>query len=234
MGVDLGGLVGTIGSEAKNIGFLGVGIIAWFGILLIFGAIAGFVTWLYISKKKYKYTIVIFQKIGGQFKPGLRDKACSLKHGKDGTTVFYLRKLKKIIPTPQLQIDNNTYYFFERSDGEWINFLPSDFDEQSKSMGAHFLDKEMRHVRLALEANMKDRFEKKENWLAQNWQMLVGIGFIAMVGVMTFLLFDKWIELAGATNAGVETARQVLEQTNRILSNMDNICSGGSGIIHLE
>lgn len=231
MAVDLGGTLASVTAGAKEVGFIGVGILAWFALLIVFSLIAGGIAYLLVHKKKYKNQIVVFKKIGGQFKPAIRDRAMEMKHGTDGTTIFYLKRLKKIIPTPSMQVDTNMYYFFERADGEWINFLPGDFDEQSKRMGAHFLDKEMRHVRLALESNLSNRLEKKPTWLAEHWTMIAGIGFIAIIGVMTFLLFDKWIELAAVTNAGVENAGDVMSKVSDILGAMDNICTGGSGIV---
>lgn len=231
MAVDLGTSIGAITSGAKSAGVIGVSVIAWLGIVLICGAIAGVLAWVFIRKKKFKNKIFVWQKVGSDFEPTIKDKAMEIRHGKDGTTVFYLMKLKKIIPKPNLQIGRNNYHFFERSDGEWINFNAKDFDEESRKMGAHFLDKEMRHVRLAIEKNMTDRLDKKPSWLAQHWTVVAGVVFITMLGIMVFLLFDKWIELAGTTNAGVETARLVLAEVRGILSSMDNICVGGSGII---
>lgn len=228
---DLSGTLTSVVSGAKEVGFVGVGIVAWFGLLIIFALIAGVGTWWYVNKNKYKNKIIVFKKIGGTWKPSIKDKAMEMKHGTDGTTIFYLQRLKKIIPRPQLQVDDNAYWFFERQDGEWINFVPDDFDEISRRMGAHFLDKEMRHVRLALESNLSNRLEKKPSWISEHWTMIAGIGFIAIIGVMTFLLFDKWIELAAVTNAGVESASIVMDRVSDILGSLDNVCNGGSGVI---
>lgn len=230
MAVDFGGTLSAITEGAKGVGFVGVGVVAWLAVVLIFGVISGAIAWIYLRKKKFKYKIIVWKKIGGNWKPALKDKAFEMKQGKDGTTIFYLGKLKKIIARPSLQVDDNTFYFFERSDGEWINFVPADFDEISQSMGAHFLDKEVRHVRLALERNMSERLEKRPSWLAQHWTVVAGIAFITMLGIMVFLLFDKWIELAGTVNAAVETGRVIMEQSGQYLSALDNICNGGSGI----
>lgn len=231
MALDIGTSVDAITGGVRNAGFIGVSVIAWLGIVVIFGLLAGVIAWMVLRKKKFKNKIVIWKRIGGRFKPAITDRAMEIKHGQDGTTVFFLQKLKKVIPKPNLQVDDWTYYFFERSDGEWINFDIDDFDEQSRKMGAHFLDKEMRHVRLAIEKNMSDRLEKKPSWLSQHWTVVAGVAFITMIGIMVFLLFDKWIELAGATNAGVETAAIVMEKVNSVLGSLDNLCTGGSGIV---
>jgi len=48
---------------------------------------------------------------------------------------------------------------------------------------------------------------------------------------MVWLLFQEWTELAQATSGAVDTAAVVLDRIDQILSSMDNICSGGSGIV---
>jgi hypothetical protein len=229
--VDVGSTASSIVAGAKSVGMQLVSVVVWLAIILVVAAIVGLFTWLYIKRKKFKYTITIFEKINGRMEPTKRDRAVEIRHGGDGTTVFYLEKNKKTIPRPTIQTGRNSYWFWIREDGEWINFGPGDFDEEARKLGAHFLDKEMRYARTSIQKGLKDRFEKKPSWLAEHWTMIAGISFIAIIGILTFLLFKQWIELAGATNEGVAMAGEVLDKVQVVLGSLDNICSGGRGYV---
>ena len=60
---------------------------------------------------------------------------------------------------------------------------------------------------------------------------IITFSYIALIGIMVWLLFDKWVDLAQATAASVDTAAVVLDRIDQILGSMDNICSGGSGLV---
>jgi len=51
-------------------------------------------------------------------------------------------------------------------------------------------------------------------------------GLIVLTGIMMYLLFDKYIEIAGELKGAIEAARQVLELTQDTLASVDNIKSG--------
>lgn len=211
-------------------GFGGVNFFAWLVIVfIIIGAMTVAIV-LYIINKKYNKKIIIFEKVGGRFVPTRKDRGMEVKFSTAGDSITYLRKHKKYIPNPTLQTGNREYWYFIREDDEWINFEPADLDEESKKVGARFLDKEMRFARTAIQKGLKDRYESQSAW--QKYGIyIMSFGYVALIGVMVWLLFDKWVDLANATVNAVDTAAIVLENVDRILANMDNICSGGSGIV---
>ena len=47
-------------------------------------------------------------------------------------------------------------------------------------------------------------------WTKHGYQIL-SIAFIVVIGMMAWLIFDKWVGLVNATNSGVETSGRVLE-----------------------
>jgi len=222
-----------VGAAAKDL-IPKVGIstsmIVYLIIAVVVLAIVFFVALLIIRFLKYNQKIIIFEKINGRFEPTRKDRAMEMKIGNAGDTVFLLKKHKKQIPTPTIQTGRKTYWFFVREDGEWINFSPGDYDADARKSGARFLDKEMRYARTQIQRGLKDRYDEPGFW-KQYGLLVFSIGFIALIGILTFLLFDKWIDLARATNSGVETAGLVLEETRKIIGTLDNICSGGSGLV---
>lgn len=206
-----------------------VNFIAWLILLGVFILIAGVALFFFLQYRKFNIRIIIFEKIGGRYENTGRDRGAIMKFGKGGDTILFLLRRKKYLPTPSLQSGRRTYWYVIREDGEWINFELGDIDLQMKNAGVSYLDKEMRYARTQIQKGLKERYEQGGFW-KQYGTLIASLGFIAILGIMTFLLFDKWIDLANTTNIGVETAGRVLEQAERILSAIDNIQSGGSGL----
>jgi len=208
----------------------GVNFFAW--MIIIFLVAGGLTTGiiLYIVNRKYNKKIIIFEKIGGSFVPIRKDRGMEVKFSTAGDSITYLRKHKKYIPNPSIQTGNREYWYFIREDDEWINFGLTDLDQASRDVGARFLDKEMRYARTSIQKGLKDRYEQQSAWQKYGIYIL-SFGYVALIGVMIWLLFDKWVDLDQTTNGAVQTAGIVLENVDRILANMDNICTGGSGLV---
>jgi len=202
----------------------------WAILFLIFVIIVGVATFFLIKRMKFNKKIVIFERINGRWEATKRDRAMEFRFGTGGDTVFLLSKLKKYIPTPSIQTGRNTYWMFIREDGEMINFELTDLDELSKKMGARFLDKEMRYARVSLQRQLKDRYTKT-GFLEKYGGLIAYVSLIAVTGIMMYLLFDKFLEIGNSLAGAVDAARTVQESTNQILGNLDNVCTGGSGLI---
>ena len=103
-------------------------------------------------------------------------------------------------------------------------------DEASRLVGARFLDKEMRFARTSIQKGLKDRYEKESLWQKYGVYVLT-FSYVALIGVMVWLLFDKWVDLARTTVSAVDTAGIVLDRVDQILGSLENVCTGGTGLI---
>jgi hypothetical protein len=206
-----------------------VNIVAWAVIAAVILIVVGLATYFFMRNMKYNKKIVIWEKIGNQFQPTRKDRAMEVKLSTAGDTVIFLRRHKKYLPNPKFQTGTRVYYYFIREDDEWINFRPDDLDEVSKKMGAVFLDKEMRFARTQIQKGLKERYDKPGFW-KQYGLLVFSITFIVIIGIFTWLLFDKWLDLAGATVNAVNVGKEVLVETRNVLAALDNVCSGGSGM----
>ncbi len=195
-------------------------------VLLIVATIA--IGYFIIQRRKYNKKINIFEKIHGRWSHTGTDKAMEVKSGKKGDTGFILKKHKKYIPIPTLQMGPRIYWIAIREDGEWINFDIEDIDIKQRRAGVHFVNTDMRYARTALEEALKDRYDKPNLW-KEYGVLIASVGFIAMIGIMTWLLFDRWIELAATTNAGVEASKEVIILAKETLTAIDNIRMAGCG-----
>ncbi len=227
----LGDIVGSIVPQFEGIGVGSlVGIITYLVLLVLIIVIGAVLTWFVVKRKKYRNKIIIFEKIDGKMTRTGTDRAMEMKYGQSGDTIFLTSKSKRYLPRPTIQTGAREFWYYIREDGELINFGIEDIDANMKKAKVHYLDKEVRYARTQIQRNLKERFDKK-SWIAENWTVVAGIGFVAMIGIMTWLLFDKWIDLAGATNSGVDAARLVLEEAKKVVASLDNICTGGSGLL---
>lgn len=214
--------------SAKGFGTGFVSIIAWVILAIVFLVIIGLVSFFVVKRLKFNKKIIVFEKIAGRWEPTKNDRAMEVKLSTGGDTIFYLSKSKKYLPNPSKQMGRRVYWYFIRQDGEWINFELGDLDEASRSVGAKFLDKEMRFARTQIQRGLKERYDAPGFW-KQYGLLIMSIAYIAIIGVMAWLLFDKFLDVSQNINAGIAAVPTVLDKLNQVLGAMENVCSGGAG-----
>jgi len=197
---------------------------------LIFMGICAFGTWFFIRWWQFKYKIVIFQRINGQFQETTRKKARLVPVGKGGDQAILLNRPAKILPMPSIQSGKNTFNYFVSDDGEWINFSFGDFDEDRREVGSQFLDKEMRYARTSLQHMGEERYAGKGFWEKYGGMVAYAV-LILVTCIGLWLIVDKMVEFHGVSSQVMEVAKQVLDKSNQILGNVDSINSGGSGLV---
>lgn len=206
-----------------------LGFFAYIIAFMLFLIIVGVIIYFVIQRVKFKYKVIVFERINGQFQPTKKDRGMFMKHGRAGDQVFYLKKMKRYLPNPSYQTGKNTFWFWLREDQELINFSPGDYDEQARELGARFLDKEMRYARTSLQETFKERYIKP-SFFATYGQMIVNIAAFAIIGVFLFLIVRELVGAIGAVEGLVNAAKEVNQASRDLLVSMDNICGSGSGI----
>jgi hypothetical protein len=155
---------------------------------VIIGGIIVLMMWL-----KYNKKAVIFQKVGNKIVPTVYSKACFEKIGRAGDRMFFIKTLKRYTKDASIQMGKNTYWFFEREDGELINFCLEDFDEIMKKAGAFYTDFDMRMARLGIEKNLAERHLNKSFWDKYGAMLMNILAFLVIVVclVIFFWQLDK-------------------------------------------
>ncbi|MFB6246884.1 MAG: hypothetical protein ABEI74_04825 [Candidatus Pacearchaeota archaeon] len=216
----------TGGSSSSGGGVEASSIIIGLVVLIFVGILAAFGTYMYIQRKKYKYKVVIFERVNGVFQPTKRDKGKIEKISNAGDNVFILRKHKKTLPVPSIQTGQNTYWYYVSDDGEWINIGPADFDQQRRELGAQFLDKEMRFARSELH-QMADRKYDQQSFLQKYGGLLASGAMLLLVGIAIYLIMDKVIEAMNQIPKMLEQATNVQEQTQKLVSRLEALKGSG-------
>jgi hypothetical protein len=158
------------------------------GILLVTAVIFG--VWWIIQYYKWNKKVMLFRKVANRTIPVSTDKAMFERVGQSGDYWLKTKSLKKTLPRPKIEMGVNTYWFYEREDGEWINFELSDIDAQMKQAGAYYVDEDMRLQRLGIQKNLQSRFIKESFWQKYGTTIMLVI-FCLLVTVCLVVLFQK-------------------------------------------
>lgn len=229
---DLQTYANAILPEVKVYGSFFLSAITWLILIGIFSIIAGVVTYFIIQKRVYRNKIILFEKINGRWVDTGKDSAKEIKFGDLGMVILYCKKHKKYVARPSKQSGVRKWYFKVRGDGNWENFEFAD-DETSDKLKFYSVEKNITERNVGVRKGLQDKYNEK-SWLKENAIILVSIAFIMMIGIMTWLLFDKWIDLAGKTNAGVEASGKVMEKAGEILDKLNVVIQRTEGSGYIE
>lgn len=225
---DAGSAIGTALSDAgigiPKISMSGIGFwVMVIGGAIIVCAVVGFAAYYILQMLKWNKTVRLFKKVGNRYIPVSSDKAMFERVGTSGDYWLKTKKYKKTLPRPTIEMDKNTYWYYERSiDGEWINFEFGDIDEQMKQAKIHFIDEDMRLSRLGIQKNLKDRLIKETFWAKYGTTIMLII-FVLIVTIALVVLFQKmqanWVAATSAAVA-VEHLAASVEQIGKNIQNM--------------
>jgi len=222
--------VGEVGSQfADKLSFssiaTGVGMFITF---LIITAVLGVVLFFVFRMLRYNKTVIIFEDVAGQ---GLtitgKDRGMLVKVGDEGAEVLYLQKRKVYRTAYGHKTGKNTFWFAIGEDGYWYNIIPGDLNTKLRELEVNPTDVRMRYLHSGIKRNMKDRFEKI-TFLQKYGGMIMFIMTIAVAGVMQWLLFDKYLQIAGAVEGAIDKAVEVQEATRQIIGGLDALKGTGS------
>jgi len=187
--------------------------------------------WIFMTNKKFKYKIILFENIGGQgYKVAYKDRARLIKIGDGGEEILYLRKLKSYRAAYGRKMNKNEYWFAVGQDGYWYNFLLGDLDAKMNMLDIEPIDRDMRYMHVAIRKNIQERYRKETFMQKYGTIMINGIFLIIMI-IALWLLIDQIGVLISETATLMQAAEDATAPLVRALSQADTICAGGSGIL---
>ena len=222
-GAQVGNLLGEAGISipkfnSSTIMTWGIYIIG--GILLAGGVIFGI--YLLMNYLKWNKKITLFRRVANRIIPVSHDKAMFERIGQSGDYWLKTQKLKKTLPRPKIEMGVNTFWYFEREDGEWINFELADIDAQMKKAGAYYVDEDMRLQRLGIQKNLSARLIKETFWQKYGTTIMLII-FVMIVTICLVVLFQK---MQGNWTAATSSA-QAIEHMAAAVEQMAKNIGGG-------
>lgn len=217
-GDQISGVLGEAGISIPKINMSSIGTWAIYiigGLLLAAASI--FAIYYAIQYFKWNKNILLFKKIGNRDIPVQTDKAMFQRIGNSGDYWLKTKKLKKTLPRPKIEMGKNTFWFYEREDGEWINFELADIDAQMKKAGAYYVDEDMRLQRLGIGKNLELRLIKQTFWQKYGATIMLVI-FVLLVTICLVVLFQKMTDnwkVAAETAKAIEHMAAAVEQMSK-------------------
>lgn len=206
-----------------DFGLIGMFLIIFF-VVLIVGLAFGTAIFLFLRAKKFKYSIHVFAKINNRFQKMLVDKGRILKINPFGDKVLFLKKSKRHLPFPNLQMGKNEFWYCLRGDGELINIDIEDIDEKAKRMNLHFVDTDMRMARIGLERHFNEIFKKMPDWK----KILVGVGIFVFAFILVMsniIMFTQFGKLAEKFDASAESVNNLAQSTEQVAKGLISVLS---------
>ncbi len=183
-----------------SVGKIGYALLIFFLALAVVGVIGGIIFW-YMNKKRMKYKIPLYKKIGSRVIKIAEYKAMDYNISMAGDKLWYVPKAKKYIGVGSLQSAPNEYSYFEREDGEWINFEIPDIDEKMKKAGVKYLQQDMRSQRIAISNILEQRFSDQKSWWEKYGNLVTYTIFYLVVAISMVVIFYQWSNIADIIGA---------------------------------
>jgi len=199
-------------------------------LLIVIFALSAIGVWFFLNWRTYNKKIILFENIAGAgFQPTFKDRARILKVGDGGEELLYLRKKKVHRTAYGKKMGKNTYWFCVGQDGYWYNVVLGDIDAKMGMLDIEPIDRDMRYMHVAIRKNITERYRKLGVMDKYGTWIMGTVFFLIMIGSLWFLIR----EIGGLINqatAAVEAAKTIMEPMKEIISKIDTICAGGSGI----
>lgn len=180
----------------------------YFLVALLFAGILGLAFFLIWNHYKYNIKIKLYKRVGGRIKPTGDDVGMLQRIGSAGDYWLVTKKFKKKLPRPRIWIEKNLCWYYEREDGEWINFELGDIDDQMKQAGAYYVDEDMRLQRLGIQKNLEERHKKLTFWQQYGTTIMMVI-FVVIVTICLVVLFKELKALPQAMTSSAEAVRDM-------------------------
>lgn len=200
--------------------------LAVFGVVLLVVIAIGYGVFMFLNSKRFYITIELYKLVNGKNKLVSKLKTREHKIGRAGDKLWYVAKVGKYIPPGILQSGPNIYKYFERSDGEWINFELGDIDLQMKKAGVKYIHNDMRAQRIAISKALEAELKNDSFW-DKYGATITFILEILIFGVACVIIFYQFGEVVGKMDQVVGNLNGVVTNINHLFQNVSFAAQGG-------
>jgi hypothetical protein len=213
MAIDLVAQAGkTFGFSKWNLGLGSMGtFLVWAFIVLVVTGLIGFLIAWIIYKRTYQNKVWAFGVLGSVPQFLWSDVAKYVKIGNAGDSLFFLKKNKRFVPNPTLQLGPKLWAFWKREDGELINITLANLDKIQREMGIKFVDTDMRMQRLGIEKNLQFRLQAGSFW-DQYGDKIINIIFYVLVTILIIVVFYEWRKTVEQFSAITDKQAQIYDK----------------------
>lgn len=210
--VDVLGSLGLSGGSFSLISSL----LLWLFVIIIVFVIVGGIVILWLWNKSFNQKITLKAKVSGvpQIIGEYKAKWIKIAGKHSNERLLYIRTIGRW-ELPRMMSGKNHWVFWRREqDGEWINIIDEDVDEKAQVMRIKFIDGDVRMQRVANEKVLRDRLQKKKDWMAIIAQIGYIIVFIFLIlGLVILFTQLKTLSASMAESAGA--IKQMAESVDK-------------------
>ena len=204
--------VGGLGGFNIGLGTVANALILVVILFLIFAFVVGGIVF-FLWNRKYKYKIHVFSKVGNVITKIGTFKAKEIPLGME--KLWFVRGAKRYLSPATLQSAKNEFWFYKRSDGEWINFQLEDIDLAMKRVGTKFIHQDMRLQRLATDQLLEQRLMKKDFW-DKYGNLISGVVFFLIIAIALAIIFWQWGVVVDKLGNTLTIVNQLLEKADKL------------------
>ena len=185
---------------------------------------------IYLRARTYNKIIILYENISGMgWRHTYTDRARILKIGDGGEEILYLLKAKVYRTAYGKKMGKNTYWFAKGQDGYWYNVVLGDLDAKMGMLDIEPIDRDMRYMHVAIRKNIQERY-KKTSFMEKYGAILMNGVFLLIMIIALWMLINQIGDLMGSAQATVETSKGIIEPLSNLISKLDSMYSGGTGI----
>lgn len=208
-------------------------LVIFIALFVIFFVGAIITVFILLRRRYWNYNVLVMEnQTGFGARPKYRDKARLVGIGDNGDEVFWLKKTKKFKIGYGKYIGQNYICWTIGKDGYWYNTVFGDVDKVLLEIGVFPVNQGQRYATSAVRDLVKNNYQSKGFMEKYGPIVWFGIFFITMLMFVGFMWFSfSQLNKISAVNAeSSKTSLQVITKVGQILSSLDNVCHGGSGI----
>lgn len=225
-------ILGATMPSLPNFSMSGIGnIITYIFLLIIIAGFCGLLLYLVYQKKMYRYTIEIFENVSGiGYVRSFIDKARPVKLGDGGQMVLLLKRKKQYVSAYGKKMSKNAIWFAIGQDGLWYNFVLGDMDTKTGVIDVEPVDADVRMLYEGIRKNTEKEFSKPDNF-SKYAPMIFGFLLVVAILVGGWFLIKQVGQIMASSDASIQASERVMRAAESVLSKIDVIQNGGSGII---
>lgn len=201
-------------------------------VLIVCGIIVSIVL---LKKKNWPYQVTVLEEDPKTHTSiiGYRDRAKQIPFGDGGQRIFFFKNKKKYAPDYGKRIGKNAIAFCEGADGYLYNVSLGGINTKLLEMGVTPTETSARLSNSSLRKGIENRYNDKTFFEKYGVAITIGMLIIAII----VQAGGTWInhkEANKGKSADVQIAeaqREAMELARDVLGKIDNIKSGGSGLI---
>jgi hypothetical protein len=216
----------------KNVNILNI--LGWilFAVIIIGGCVYGYIVWR--QRKVFDKRIRVKSIVNGVFVDSFQDIAKSVKIGKGGFELIYLKKLKTWKLAQGARVGINTYEFYIMPDGYWY---PAHASADLQWMDKHgglvpvvTTNPLMRSQYTSLEKQIDFLHQNKQGFWDKYGSWVLSIGFVLISGFMLYLCYKEFAQAMSSLGAFSDKMNTLIDKVNIMTG---NIQTGGkdSGLV---